>query len=210
MIHCEFEVLVETAISPSTRAPCADSAEAKGHVDDPVAVINMALGTSLNELNRQLSASTTPATPWNTQACVVICDNSTIREANKTFRQKDKVTNVLSFPSGFFDTTILHRDMSEKIKIYEQDSQSSSTEPTPLNEPPCEEVLPLGDILICYEKVLTEAKEQLKDPKAHLSHMACHGLLHLFGYDHIDDAQSSIMEALEIRILNRLGFSSPY
>ena len=68
----------------------------------------------------------------------------------------------------------------------------------------------LGDIIICASVVKREAKEQHKSPKAHFAHMVVHGVLHLLGYDHIQDKEAKAMEKLEIHLLRSLGFSNPY
>ncbi len=68
----------------------------------------------------------------------------------------------------------------------------------------------LGDIVICAEVVAREAAEQHKTPRAHWAHMVVHGVLHLMGHDHIVDDEAEKMEALERRLLARLGFSDPY
>ena len=68
----------------------------------------------------------------------------------------------------------------------------------------------LGDIVIAFETVVHEAKEQKKPFIDHLTHLLVHGLLHLVGYDHIDDEEAETMEALERRILERLAIPDPY
>jgi probable rRNA maturation factor len=68
----------------------------------------------------------------------------------------------------------------------------------------------LGDIVICAPVVASEAAEQEKDPEAHWAHMVVHGLLHLLGYDHIDECDASRMESLELEILAGLGYPDPY
>lgn len=68
----------------------------------------------------------------------------------------------------------------------------------------------LGDIAICAPVVNTEASEQSKAADAHWAHMVIHGVLHLRGFDHIDDEQARVMESLEIRLLAQLGFADPY
>ncbi|GGY69267.1 rRNA maturation RNase YbeY [Marinobacter zhanjiangensis] len=78
-------------------------------------------------------------------------------------------------------------------------------------EAPAGITVPLaGDLVICAPVVAREATEQNKTPEAHWAHMVIHGLLHLQGYDHIEDDQAGVMEALEIRLLATLGFSNPY
>ncbi len=68
----------------------------------------------------------------------------------------------------------------------------------------------LGDIVICAAVVAREAAQQNKTETAHWSHMFVHGSLHLLGYDHVEDQEATIMEAMETDILNRLGFTCPY
>jgi probable rRNA maturation factor len=76
---------------------------------------------------------------------------------------------------------------------------------------PVELAIPLlGDIVICAPVVSAEAAQQGKTEKAHWAHMAVHGTLHLLGFDHIEEEEAAIMEALESTILNGLSFACPY
>ena len=68
----------------------------------------------------------------------------------------------------------------------------------------------LGDLVICAPVVLSEARQQQKSWSAHWAHMVVHGMLHLQGYDHDKESAALQMEALEIRILNTLGYTNPY
>jgi len=68
----------------------------------------------------------------------------------------------------------------------------------------------LGDIAICIAVVKDEAKSFDMPFQHRLAHMLIHGLLHLMGYDHIDDADRETMEALEVKLLLEQGFSHPY
>jgi probable rRNA maturation factor len=68
----------------------------------------------------------------------------------------------------------------------------------------------LGDIVICAPLVVQEAKEQGKDIAAHWAHLVVHGVLHLLGYDHVVAAAAEEMEAIEITVLNELGWANPY
>jgi len=68
----------------------------------------------------------------------------------------------------------------------------------------------IGDLVICASVVASEAQEQNKNLFAHWAHMVVHGVLHLRGYDHLDDEQAEEMEGLERQILAKLGFSDPY
>jgi len=67
-----------------------------------------------------------------------------------------------------------------------------------------------GDIVICVPIVTREATAQNKHLRAHWAHLIVHGILHLRGYDHMTDKEARTMEALEVRILRRLGFANPY
>lgn len=71
--------------------------------------------------------------------------------------------------------------------------------------------LPLiGDLVICGPVVETEAAEQGKLVEARWAHLTVHGMLHLIGFDHQRDAEAAVMEALETRIMEGLGYGDPY
>ena len=68
----------------------------------------------------------------------------------------------------------------------------------------------LGDIVLAFETVQSEAKQEHKPFDDHVSHLVVHGLLHLLGYDHETDAEADEMEGLERKILARLAIPDPY
>lgn len=68
----------------------------------------------------------------------------------------------------------------------------------------------LGELVICAPVVAQEATLQGKSRESHWAHMTVHGVLHLLGFDHEHDAEARKMEAREVQILDRLGFSNPY
>lgn len=68
----------------------------------------------------------------------------------------------------------------------------------------------LGDLVICAPVVEREAREQSKRLEAHWAHMVVHGMLHLQGYDHIEDVEAEVMEGREVAILHGLGIENPY
>jgi probable rRNA maturation factor len=107
------------------------------------------------------------------------------RVLNRTWRGKDKPTNVLSFPSGEF--------ASDRPKLPLSSGESL-----------------LGDLAICAPVVAREAREQDKPARAHWAHMVIHGVLHLLGYDHENDRDAEAMEAREVAILRRFGYADPY
>lgn len=113
---------------------------------------------------------------------VTLTDDAAIKILNRDYRDKDKATNVLSFP--MWDT------MSEI--------------------PPNAGAIPLGDIIIAFETIKREAIEQHKTLPDHFTHMLIHGFLHLLGYDHMNDKDAKSMESLEIKILKELSIANPY
>ena len=80
----------------------------------------------------------------------------------------------------------------------------------PFEDPPGVESDELGDIVVCAPVVEREAHEQGKSTEEHWAHMVVHGVLHLCGYDHIEDSEAKQMESEETRILTGLGFPAPY
>ena len=106
---------------------------------------------------------------------VRLCDDDEIRALNLAWRNKDKATNVLSFPSPAGDRGPL-----------------------------------LGDIVVAFEYVSEEARDAGRSLRDHLAHMLVHGMLHLLGFDHENESEAEKMEALERRILAKLGIDDPY
>ncbi len=72
------------------------------------------------------------------------------------------------------------------------------------------EPVTLGDIALAYETLAREANELGAPLADHYRHLVAHGFLHLIGYDHGSDEEAERMEALETRIMARLGAADPY
>lgn len=68
----------------------------------------------------------------------------------------------------------------------------------------------LGDIIICPEVLLIESKQLNKSLQEHWALIVIHGVLHLLGYDHIEDEEAFIMQGIEIKLLAELGYTNPY
>lgn len=112
---------------------------------------------------------------------LILLDEEAARAYNRDYRGKDYATNVLSFALNEGET--LPYQVSEKL---------------------------YGDLIICPQVVLKEAAEQGKTPERHFAHLTIHGVLHLMGYDHIEDDEAEIMEAEEIRLMRAAGYPNPY
>ncbi len=68
----------------------------------------------------------------------------------------------------------------------------------------------LGDVALAFETCAAEARAQRKTLRAHMVHLAVHGVLHLLGHDHLRAREAARMEALEREVLARLGIADPY
>ena len=93
---------------------------------------------------------------------------------------------------------------------YREKDYATNVLSCPADLPPGIADAQLGDLLICAPVVAREAKEQGKPETDHWAHLTVHGVLHLLGYDHEDDADAGVMESLETQILERLGIDNPY
>lgn len=126
-------------------------------------------------------ASLTPDWPDEpVEISLLLTDDAEMAALNREWRDKEGPTNVLSFPAL---DGLLDPDADGR---------------------------PLGDIAIGLTIAETEAAEQDKSLSNHVLHLWVHGLLHLIGYDHIDDGDADEMETLEIKILAQLGIDDPY
>jgi probable rRNA maturation factor len=113
------------------------------------------------------------------------------------------------------DTEIVVRivDEQESAELNEQYRHKQS--PTnilsfPVEVPEGIELNLLGDLVVCAPVLEKEALEQHKALTDHWAHIIVHGVLHLLGYDHIDDDDAELMESKEITILNKLHIKNPY
>jgi len=101
-------------------------------------------------------------------------------------------------------------EMTQLNQQYRKKSGATNVLSFPAEFPDGVDVPFLGDIIICAPVVAKEAADQGKSLDSHWAHMVVHGILHLQGYDHIDDAEAEQMESLEIKIMHLLGFANPY
>jgi probable rRNA maturation factor len=117
---------------------------------------------------------------------ILLTDDKNIQELNKTFRSKNTSTNVMSFPQY----------ESEDIRLIDEIHKGRN--------------VMLGDIAMSYENIMRESKKFNFNFFDRCSHLFVHGVLHLFGMDHINLESESKMERLEIEILEGFGMRNPY
>lgn len=112
---------------------------------------------------------------------ITLLSDAKQRKLNREWRDKDKPTNVLSFPL------------------------ESPDMPVPKGRP-----RHFGDITLARQTLVREAKEQDKPLAHHFVHLVVHGTLHLLGYDHMTNREAVVMEGIEIKLLKKLGLPNPY
>ena len=130
--------------------------------------------------------------PYDAELSILITDNEGIREYNRDYRGIDKETDVLSFPNIEYETP---GDFSKVEEHYEDCFDPDSGR------------LLLGDMIISAPKVLEQAVAYGHSEKREFAFLIAHSMLHLFGYDHMEDEeriemekhQEAILDALEIR-----------
>ena len=116
---------------------------------------------------------------------IKLSDNAEVQQLNRDWRGKDMPTNVLSFPmiaSDEFDT-LANTDDGEVL---------------------------VGDMILAHDVCVIEAEQKGISLPNHISHLIVHGTLHLLGYDHIDEHDGDMMEALEVKALASMGLHNPY
>lgn len=112
---------------------------------------------------------------------ITLCDNNYIQELNKTYREKDMPTDVLSFAIEDGENKELLEEIGKMSKVRE-----------------------IGDIIISYEKAETQAKEYGHSLNREICFLFTHGVLHLLGYDHMNDEDEKVMFDLQNKILSDL------
>ncbi|TPE47606.1 rRNA maturation RNase YbeY [Maribrevibacterium harenarium] len=120
---------------------------------------------------------------------------------------------MAALPDGEFEVTIRLVDEAESQELnhtYRGKDYPTNVLSFPFEVPDEIDLPLLGDLVICRQVVEREASEQQKSTFHHWAHMVVHGILHLRGYDHINDEEAEEMEALEVTILAGLDVPDPY
>ncbi|MBX7146605.1 MAG: rRNA maturation RNase YbeY [Alphaproteobacteria bacterium] len=111
---------------------------------------------------------------------IVFVNDKKIHQLNYQFRGINKPTNVLAFEA-----------MQDGMDLVMEKKE-------------------LGEVILAYETTMREARAQNKSFEHHFSHLLVHGILHICGYDHMNDKDAKIMEKLEIKILKQMNIPNPY
>lgn len=111
---------------------------------------------------------------------ILITTNKKIQEYNKQYRDKNKPTDVLSFPCH------PHLKAGQKIKVTTQEDKN------------------LGDLIFAPEYIINDLPQWETTFEKHLQRLLVHGICHLLGYDHIEDADYKIMHKKEMTLLKKL------
>ena len=127
--------------------------------------------------------------PYESEVEVTITDNNRIHEVNKEFRDIDRPTDVLSFP-------MVEYEAPGDFSILEESDEWF--------HPETGELL-LGDIMISVEKVKEQAAAYGHSEERELGFLVAHSMLHLFGYDHMEDEERKVMEERQEAILQTIG-----
>ncbi len=126
--------------------------------------------------------------PYEAEINLLLTDDEAIHEMNQEFRNMDRATDVLSFP------------MIE----YEVPGDFSGVEEQPEAFHPESGELLLGDIVISKEHVLEQAKAYGHSPKREFAFLIAHSMLHLFGYDHMEEDERLSMEQKQREIMEKI------
>jgi probable rRNA maturation factor len=130
--------------------------------------------------------------PYEVQVNIILTSNEEIQQINLEQRGVDAPTDVLSFPMIEYaypsDFTVLEADGFDSF------------------DPDTGELI-LGDIVISVDKVIEQAEKYNHDVKREYAFLIAHSMLHLFGYDHMDEVERENMELKQDEILTRLGIT---
>ncbi|MCZ6721966.1 MAG: rRNA maturation RNase YbeY [Proteobacteria bacterium] len=119
------------------------------------------------------------------ELCVRLSDDDELRRLNRAYRETDRPTNVLAFPASDDPDRLLASDEGDQPIL-------------------------VGDVALALGTAKTEAERGGVPLAAHTVHLVVHGVLHLLGHDHGDEAEARRMDALEANALNRLGVAHPH
>lgn len=130
--------------------------------------------------------------PYEAEVNVILTDNASIQEINREYREIDAPTDVLSFPMVDYEAPADFDHVEDAVEDY--------------FNPETGELL-LGDIIISVEKVKEQAEKYGHSEKRELAFLVAHSMLHLCGYDHMEEEERLEMECRQREILDSKGYT---
>ena len=151
-------------------------------------LLQQAANETLNlEFKEELAALGLALEDLETEIGVTVVDDEEIRGLNRDYRGNDKVTDVLSFPQ--FEG---HEDLLDDL-IYSAEDEGS--------------VSLVGDVVICFDQAARQAEEYGTGMTREMLYLFVHSVMHLFGYDHMEEGEKKIMRAREEKVLSEIGIT---
>lgn len=129
--------------------------------------------------------------PYEAQVELLLTMNEEIHQMNKEFREIDRPTDVLSFPMIDFPAPADYDFLEEDESCFDPETGE----------------LMLGNIVISKEKVVAQAEEYGHSVKREFSFLIAHSMLHLLGYDHMEEEERAVMEAKQSAVLEKIGIT---
>ncbi|HIZ79094.1 MAG TPA: rRNA maturation RNase YbeY [Candidatus Lachnoclostridium stercorigallinarum] len=129
--------------------------------------------------------------PYEAEVSVILTDNEAIREINRDYRQIDRPTDVLSFPMVDYEQPADFDGLEDRAEDYFNPETGE---------------LMLGDIIVSVDKVEEQAEKYGHSQARELAFLVAHSMLHLFGYDHMEEEERLVMEKKQAEILERRGY----
>lgn len=127
--------------------------------------------------------------PYETEISLTLVDDESIRAINKQFRQTDRATDVLSFPLVEYEKPGEFDFLEDRDDCFNPESGE----------------LMLGDIIISLDRVQAQAEEYGHGATREYAFLIAHSMLHLMGYDHMEESEAAIMEKKQEAVLSSLG-----
>lgn len=129
--------------------------------------------------------------PYETEVTVILTNDEEIRQVNEEFREIDRPTDVLSFPMLEYETPGNFDFLEEQPDCFHPETGE----------------LILGDIMISVERAKVQAEEYGHSLEREIAFLTAHSMLHLCGYDHIEEEERIFMEKKQNLILDKLGIT---
>lgn len=154
---------------------------------------NLELDLNYQELAEQVAEAVLDYEncPYEAQVELLLTMNDEIHEMNREFRDTDRATDVLSFPMIEYETPGDFDFLEDDDSCFDPDSGE----------------LMLGNIVISKEKVLSQAEEYGHSVKREYAFLIAHSMLHLLGYDHMEEDERAVMEQKQREILDEMGIT---